>query len=875
MSGSLQRRVLDNGLTVVTESRGLGPVVFSGVVYRVGSRDERLGLTGISHLLEHMMFKGTEKFSKGDVAALVERNGGELNAFTAEDVTMYYEVFARDRWPLALEIESERMVNLKIDPAELDSEREVVLEERAMYQDIPSVELSDELTAATLKHSPYRWPIIGYEADIKATTREDLDAHYRRFYAPNNAALVVVGDVEPDEVFAEAEKYFGGLPAGPEIERAIPKEPPFVGETRLTLERAVNLPHLQMMFHAPEIGTKQAEALSLLAVVLSGTRTSRLDLALLETHRAGDVHVQYHAKQDPSAVTVVVEGESDVPIDEVESIVWYELERVAKEGVTADELERARNQTEAHHVISQQSPSNRGFNLGWNEAHGDVNYTDEVIHRLRALTTEDLQAVARAVFRRDSVGVATMLPGGGNGGGGRGAASPSVNYRPTTFSYPRVMLHGVDCPRKRFRSGLQASPAVERRVLANGMKMLTQRDGTDPYVAVSMLFRGGSFLDPPTQEGLSSVTADTLERGPWGSTFVEFTQKFERLGSHLSIASGAELIHVNVSLLKRHAKAGMELLADVLENPGFREEDFAVVKSLALNDLQAREDDLEDVVEDLWFRAVAGHHPYGNLPHGTLAGVKSLTLDDVRAFASEAFRPDLGHLALVGDFDEAELRPVLERLGALRLPDRDPHLTAEMRSDRVDVTQVATRDKAQAKIAWGGPGFSTADPDRLAGIVFNHVLGGSAIRSRLGDTIRDEQGLAYTVWSRNYERTRGGFFLVSMGTRPENVRQALSSIREQVTKLAEEGPTEAELQDAKDYLTGSFPLRFTTYGRLSRFWTRSSVYGWPDDYLQTYADRVRALTLDDVKRAGQRLAGAAGALAVAGAVKQDLTPANG
>ena len=278
-SRPLAVRHLENGLTIVTERGGIGPVVFSGVVYRVGSRDELPGLTGISHILEHMMFKGTEKYGKGDIARIVEQNGGDLNAFTSEDVTMYYEVFARDRWKLALDIEAERMANLRIDAGELESERKVILEERSMYLDIPSIELSEELMAAAFRESPYRWPIIGWEADIRAASRDDLMEHYRRWYSPGNAALVVVGDIDPDEVFAAAEERFGGIPAVDLGERRIPKEPEARSVTRVELTRDVGLGHLQVLLHAPEIGTRDSEALLMLAHVLSGTRASRLDLA--------------------------------------------------------------------------------------------------------------------------------------------------------------------------------------------------------------------------------------------------------------------------------------------------------------------------------------------------------------------------------------------------------------------------------------------------------------------------------------------------------------------------------------------------------------------------------------------------------------------
>jgi zinc protease len=405
-----ERRILDNGLTVVAERRGLGNVVFAGIVYRVGSRDERPGLTGISHLLEHMMFKGTKRYAKGEVAALVERNGGELNAFTSEDVTMYYEVFSADRWELALEIEAERMVNLTIDPDELESERQVVLEERTMYLDMPAVEVSEELVAATFRESPYRVPIIGWEADIQSITRDDLFDHYRRHYAPGSAALVVVGDVSPDAVFEAADRRFGALPAGPVSGGRVPKEPPLTRTTRIELARRTAVPQLHVLFRAPEIRTRDSEALYLLATVLSGTKTSRLDLALVETNRAGDVSVQYHPKADPSTFVLAVEGQPDVPLDEIESILRGEIARLREEPVGADELERALNQVEAHHVFALQSPSNRGFSLGWHEAHGDVHYTDDVVQRLSRLGPVDLRAVAREWLDPERSGWARLVP---------------------------------------------------------------------------------------------------------------------------------------------------------------------------------------------------------------------------------------------------------------------------------------------------------------------------------------------------------------------------------------------------------------------------------------------------------------------------------
>jgi zinc protease len=628
------------------------------------------------------------------------------------------------------------------------------------------------------------------------------------------------------------------------------------------------------MVRAPEIRSRESEALLLLAHVLSGTRTSRLDLALLETHKAGDVHAYYHPKEDPSAFTVTVEANAGVPLDEIEEIVWGELERLGGEELAPDALDRTLHQIEANHLFSNQGPSNRGFVLGWHEAHGDVGYADRIVENLRSLTASEIRETAERVFRRDRCGIARLEPMGGNGSARAGVETTTAAWSGPPGAGPS--LHGVICPRRRFRSGLTTSAAVRRGELDNGMRVHLLPDRTDAGVAVSLLFEAGSRFDSPDRQGLATLTADTMERGTSALDFVKFTRRFENLGSSFHLTTGAELVHANAQFLARHLDTGLDLIADLLRDPGFRGKDLETARALALSDLHARRDDLDDVAEDLFFRGVARGHPYGHLPHGTEEGVAAVTDDEVRAFHARTYRPDRAQLAIVGDFDEdATRRRLQERFGTLPRPDGTGETTPEFPSARMERSLVDTRpEKGQVKILYGGPGFCATDPDRLAGIAMNQILGGSAIRSRLGTEIRDNRGLAYSVYSRNYERSGGGFFTVHVGTRPENAREAVEAIRAELARVAE-GVADEELRDAQDYLTGSFPLRFTTYSRLARFWTLSAYYRWPEDYLDTYADRVRALTPVDLKRAAERLVSSTGVLAVAGPVDERLEPVAG
>jgi zinc protease len=405
------------------------------------------------------------------------------------------------------------------------------------------------------------------------------------------------------------------------------------------------------------------------------------------------------------------------------------------------------------------------------------------------------------------------------------------------------------------------------------MSVILEPDRTDPLVALSLLFRAGAVFDPPGREGLANLVADSMERGPVGLEFVEFSRRFERIGAEFSLGAGSELVHGDATFLSRHLLTGLDLVASLLEAPAFREPDLETIRSLALSDLDAREDDLDDVAEDLFFRAAAGPHPYANLPHGTKEGTRAVQPPDLGAFHRRTYRPDRAHVALVGDFDEdAVLRLLHERFGRLPNPPEPAEDIPALPVANEDRVVVRTRpEKGQARIFLGGHGLSADDPDRFGAIVANHILGSSSIRSRLGDEIRDRLGLAYSVYSRNYERSRGGFFQVHVGTRPENVRRAVESVRAELAKITE-GVTASELEDARDHLTGSFPLRLTTYGKLARFWARASFYGWPDDYLDTYVPRMRALGAPDVKRAAARLVGGARVLAVAGPVGEDLEP---
>lgn len=413
VENKVYEEVLNNGLKVLIIEEHKAPVATFQVWYRVGGIDEQLGRTGLSHMLEHMMFKGTTKFGPKTFSQTVMKNGGNDNAFTNKDYTAYFENFAADRMTISMVLESDRMTNLMLEEKEFLSERDVVKEERRMrYEDDPNSSLFEEVNAAAYKAHPYQWPVIGWMDDISNMTREDLLAHYKAYYAPNNATVIVVGDVKKDEVMVGIRKYFGEIPKGAEIRRAISTEPEQKGERRIILKKEAQLPYLVAAYHTPSLKDPDSFSLDVLSTVLSGGKSSRLYKSLvyekqLALFAGGDYNMVNRA---PSLFYFYASPMPGVKVEDVEKAVYDEIEKIKSAPVAARELQKAKNQIEASFITSQDSNFYRAMNLGQYETAGDWREFYRYLDGIRKVTAEDLQRVAAKYFTVDNRTVAILEP---------------------------------------------------------------------------------------------------------------------------------------------------------------------------------------------------------------------------------------------------------------------------------------------------------------------------------------------------------------------------------------------------------------------------------------------------------------------------------
>ncbi|HEX3176423.1 MAG TPA: pitrilysin family protein [Methylomirabilota bacterium] len=404
---------LDNGLRVLLLEDHRSPIVSFQMWYRVGSRNEQRGATGIAHFLEHLMFKGTPTYGPRQFAQLVEQNGGQDNAFTSQDVTSYYVNIASDKINLVIDLEADRMHNLLLDPREINSEREVVIEERrTRTEDDPGGFLGEEVSSLAFKAHPYQSPIIGWMEDVKRITPEEIRAFYKTYYVPNNAILVAVGDFKAPEVLERVKARFGAIASAPAPPPMLAVEPVQNGERRVRVSKEAQLPIVYLGYHVPTYKSDDAPALELLSTILSSGRASRIYRRLvyerqLALEAGGDY--SYFSFDPPLFWFWGTPMPGQTP-ETMEKALTEEMERLKTEPVTDEELTRARNQTEASFVFQEDSVHRRAALLARFELIGGYAGKDKFLDRLRGVTAADVQRVARTYFTDDKKNVGVLIP---------------------------------------------------------------------------------------------------------------------------------------------------------------------------------------------------------------------------------------------------------------------------------------------------------------------------------------------------------------------------------------------------------------------------------------------------------------------------------
>jgi zinc protease len=844
---------LDNGLKVLLKEVHTAPVTSTWMWYRVGSRNETEGQTGLSHWVEHMLFKGSAQFPKGAIMRLVNRYGGYANAMTSNDFTAYYATLPSEHTELALRIEADRMTSAWFDPQEVTAERSVVIAEREQSENEPRFALFEGVTAAAYQAHPYRHQTIGYKQDLERITRDELYGHYRHFYAPNNAVLVVVGDLDMNETQALILRHLGAIPPGDSVPQAVIAEPPQSSERRVEVRLPGSEPTLRVVYHAPAVHDPDYIPLVVLDAVLSGgkamfafggalARSARLYRALVETELASSVGSNYHPSLDPYLFGLGATVRQGSQPELVERALLAEIGKLQQQPVEAAELAVAIRQTQAQFVYASESVSNQALTLGFLEMVDHHERIDSILDELARVGPQEVLRVARTYLTAESRTVGWFYPSD-KGGDRESTPEPPKAWR---------SAHESVCAYLPRRAASISPETVTRGVLDNGIVVLIRENPASPSVCIQGSIQAGSLHDRVEQLGCAGLTATLLRRGTRRHTFQELNVALDSVGASLGFGSDLENGELGAQSLAADFDLIVDLLAEMLMQPTFPEDELRKARNQRLTQLSMLETDTSYRADCAYLEALyPAEHPYSRPVLGIRETILSLTANDLAAFHAQHYHPRELVLSIVGALDSQRVLDKLATTLGQWLVDAPlcPWQVADAHTPQGVITQqIEIPAKAQADLVLGVMGMRRASTDYYAAMLANLILGRLGMMGRLGESVRDRQGLAYYVSSSLQAGLGPKPWTVVAGVNPKHVARTVESILDEIERMRAEPVLAEELDDSCTYLTGIMALYLETNEGIASSLLHIEQFGLGLDYLARYPEILRSVTQEDIQR---------------------------
>lgn len=857
MTDGVKKTVLSNGLTVLTKEVHTAPVVSVQVWYRVGSRNEVPGINGISHQLEHLLFKGTQA-RPIQFGRLFSALGSESNAFTSYDETAYYGTVERSKLGALMTLEADRMQNTVIGAEQLKSEKRVVISELQGYENSPSFRLGRVVMKAAFPNSPYGASVGGSKTDVEKFTLEQVKDHYKTYYRPENATLVVAGDFKTADALKLATQTFGKVPRGAKplalasITPAVkasqpkPKEP-------IVLKQPGSNALLNAVYPLPNVNHPDVPAIDLMDAVLTGGRSSRLYQNLVETGLSSSVGAYAAQMIDLGWYNISAIAAAGQPLSRVETALQQSLANIRQKPVTAEELERAKSQFRASLILGNQDISSQATQLGYNQTvAGDYRYIDRYLAAMERVTPADILRVAQTYLKPEQQTLGFFEPTLADGKAGTSSPGSSGGRTSENFSAgPPVDPAEVAKYLPPAQDLTTAANIVPQDLkLSNGLRVLLLPDHSAPTVNLSGNIRAGTIFDTPAKAGVAGLTASNLMNGTEAKSALALAKRLEDRGASLGFGASREGVGIGGSALVQDLPILVETLADVLLRPTFPEKQLELSRQRSLVGLKAALDDPGQLGRRAFQQAIyPENHPFHTFP--TANSLKNITREDLALFHQRYYRPDTTVLSLVGDFDPAQVKLLLESaLGQWRTAGQPP----VMNFPAVALPKTATYlskllpGKAESVTYLGYIGLSRKDPRYYAALVLNQVLGGDTLSSRLGTEIRDRQGLTYGIYSGFSAGQNAGPFLISMQTAPKDAQKAIGSTIGLLKQLREQGITATELENAKRSIKNSYPVGLANPSSVADAILSDTVVGLGLEELSQFPNKVGAVTAAQVQQ---------------------------
>jgi zinc protease len=867
---------LDNGMTIILEENHSAPVVAVNVWVKTGSACEADGEYGLAHVHEHMVFKGTDKRAVGEIARVIEGSGGDINAFTSFDETVYYVVIASRFMDTALDVLSDAMENSTFDPDELEKELEVVVEEIRRGEDSPGRNLSEKMFSTAFTEHPYGRPIIGTEAGVKSFTRKKVTDFYHKWYAPNNMALVVVGDFDTAKIEPRIEETFGKLRRRDLPECKISPEPQQKGMRAFVIDKPLQEGYFSLAFHIPNARGEDAPAVDVLANILGGGESSRLYRNIKE--EKGLATNIYAYAYTPMREGIFAVGGTLDPSESKEALkeIIKEVMRLKYEPVGDVELSKVKLNIESDAVYTKETMQGQAQKIGYFEVEtGDFRYEDVYLDKVRKATPGEIMQAANKYLTVDNLTAGFLLPTGqvtlteaeireiakqasdeasrewarstGNGSG----AEVTGEELTEEIIVPSVGMKTAN--QITHVEPLKAVAAdVKEYVLDNGIKVMIKENPGVPLFAARAAFLGGVRYEDDKTQGMSNFVSRMLTRGTESRSAARIAEEIESIAGEVQGFSGRNSFGVTVESLSQNFDEAMDIFADVLLHPSFDSQEIERARREILSEINREGDNLLKTTVNLFLATLYADHPYKYNPLGTVDTVTEFDGSDLREFYARYARPESMVITIIGDVDEKEaLEAVKKKFGGMKKGTSPVPAVSAVTPPSAVTEKVETKpEKAQTHIIMGFLAPPLNSEDEYAFEVLNTILSGQG--GRLFIELRDKKSLAYTVTSFYTPGLEPGYFGVYIGTAPQKEGEAVKAIKEQLELVLKDGVTDEELKRAQNYLVGSFEIGLQQNSSQAAKITFDELYGIGWEEYKKYPQEIFAVTKEDVQKAARK-----------------------
>jgi zinc protease len=868
-AGGTQSVVLENGIEVIAEEMRVSPLVAVSVLYKVGSRNEVSGKTGVSHFVEHMIFNGTERYP-GDMAAKeILKNGGIPNGETYWDYTHYGGVLPADKVDIVLDIEADRMAHTTVDSQAVEDERDIILEELAMRGEAPLLILLEDLFATAFKIHPYHhWLAGGYFGDVEIMDPAYVRHFYETYYQPANTVITIVGDIDEGEAIAKARAHFEGIAAGPAPSQEVPTEPHQQGLRRVTVRGDATEGRIMIFFKGPAYVSRDFEVGTVISMLLGGGRSSILSQRIVDTGIATELGAVLIPTMDPFGFLILSSVKQGRDLKACERAIYDAIEVFKTAPPERDLVNRAKSRIAGLTIMGRQTVRARALELAIAAANGDWRYADDVLENIQSVTPEEIHAAANKYFDWEKSTIGWLIPNESQLG-----AADLIGMAPQKLPACGIMagLGEMGAPAA---GAVSLADAIYHR-LPNGLTLILKEDHALPVVALKAHVIAGSAYEPDGKSGIARLTAKTVAMGSVDYPYDHLYERIEALGSTISADTDLERAYLETSVLAAHREEACDIICDLLSDPAFRSKDFDRAKRELLSEITQTEEDAADLGLIRFREHFFAGHPYSRPAGGTRTEAKGLNARDVRRFYQETWVPEATVIAVVGDFDTDQMKQALEGRLAGWTGKRKSAVGVEAPSAVAGFSRFIETlpEKRQVKIFWGMKGPAMKDPRFEAFQVMNFIFAGGAFGSRLFDRIREKESLAYVVHSAFDQTSQPGALYIHLGTRPRNVEKATDAVREEIDSMITSEVTDDEMELTKNFLQSVLPFTMQTYAQIAEQLLTIAFHDLPHDHFDTFPDRIAEVTKQDVLQAARTyLDPDNSCMVIVGAVDENLKP---